>query len=233
MENYPIKSVTFGGFDKQDVVRYIEQAAQTAAAAQSELQKENELLSGKVESLNQELTAAKAGFAELSAKCEALEAELAKEIAARQALEPLKPLEAENARLKAEAESLRPDAQAYAQFRERIGAIECEARKRAADLEEATNAQLRQTVDLCCRLAKLYGLQTAENAQVNVDWGSIAWRGTREEITELFAACNLQSDGLEQLQENMDASLQKAIENSVLAGKVMRLILDAADLAEQ
>ena len=40
--------------------------------------------------------------------------------------------------------------------------------------------------------------------QVNVDWGSIAWRGTREEITELFAACNLQSDGLEQLQENTD-----------------------------
>lgn len=148
MENYPIKSVTFGGFDKQDVVRYIEQAAQTAAAAQSELQKENELLSGKVESLNQELTAAKAGFAELSAKCEALEAELAKEIAARQALEPLRPLEAENARLKAEAESLRPDAQAYAQFRERIGAIECEARKRADDLELDTVQQLEQTLGL-------------------------------------------------------------------------------------
>ena len=58
----------------------------------------------------------------------------------RQELERLKPLEEEVARL-------RPDAQAYAQFRERIGAIECEARKRADDLEAATLAQPRQTVE--------------------------------------------------------------------------------------
>ena len=135
MENYPIKSVTFGGFDKQDVIRYIEQAAQTASAAQNELQAENESLRSKVDALNQELTAARATLADMSAKCEALQTKLDQEIAARQALEPLQPLEAENAQLKAEAESLRPDAQAYAQFRERIGAIECEARKRADDLE--------------------------------------------------------------------------------------------------
>ena len=147
MENYPIKSVTFGGFDKQDVIRYIEQAAQTAAAAQNELQAENESLHSKVETLNQELAAARTTLADLTAKCEALQTKLDQEIAARQALEPLKPLEAENAQLKAEAESLRPDAQAYAQFRERIGAIECEARKRAADLEEATQAQLRRSAE--------------------------------------------------------------------------------------
>ena len=148
MENYPIKSVTFGGFDKQDVIRYIEQAAQTAAAAQNELQAENETLRSKLDTLNQELTAARATLADMSAKCEALQAELDQEIAARQALEPLQPLEAENAQLKAEAESLRPDAQAYAQFRERIGAIECEARKRADDLELATVLQLEQTLNL-------------------------------------------------------------------------------------
>jgi len=148
MENYPIKSVTFGGFDKQDVIRYIEQAAQTAAAAQNELQAENESLHSKVETLNQELAAARTTLADLTAKCEALQTKLDQEIAARQALEPLKPLEAENAQLKAEAESLRPDAQAYAQFRERIGAIECEARKRADDLELATVLQLEQTLNL-------------------------------------------------------------------------------------
>lgn len=148
MENYPIKSVTFGGFDKQDVIRYIEQAAQTAAAAQNELQAENESLRSKLDTLNQELTAARATLADMSAKCESLQAELDQEIAARQALEPLQPLEAENAQLKAEAESLRPDAQAYAQFRERIGAIECEARKRADDLELATVLQLEQTLNL-------------------------------------------------------------------------------------
>ena len=46
--------------------------------------------------------------------------------------------------------------------------------------------------------------------------------------------CRRNNITMEQLQENMDENLQKAIENSVLAGKVMRLILDAADLtAEQ
>ena len=39
-------------------------------------------------------------------------------------------------------------AEAYAQFRERIGSIECEAHKRAADLETATAVRLRKTVDL-------------------------------------------------------------------------------------
>ena len=76
------------------------------------------------------------------------QAELDRELTARQALEPLKPLEEEHARLKAEAEALRPDAQAYAQFRERIGAIECEARKRADDLELDTVRQLEQTLNL-------------------------------------------------------------------------------------
>ena len=60
----------------------------------------------------------------------------------------MKPLEEETRRLKAEVEVLRPDAEAYAQFRERIGAIECEARKRADDLELATIRQLQQTLDL-------------------------------------------------------------------------------------
>ena len=50
--------------------------------------------------------------------------------------------------LREEVARLRPDAEAYAQFRERIGAIECEARKRAADLEQATATQLQQTVEL-------------------------------------------------------------------------------------
>ena len=49
-------------------------------------------------------------------------------------------LEAENAKLL-------PDARAYAQFRERIGAIECEARKRAVDLEEEANAKMQKAVD--------------------------------------------------------------------------------------
>lgn len=148
MDNYPIKSVTFGGFDKQDVIRYIEQTSGKAAAAQKELQAENDSLRSQAAALTGELEALRSQLEELTAQRDHLQAALDQERAARQALEVLKPLEEEVARLRTETEALRPDAQAYAQFRERIGAIECEARERAASLEASTTAQLRRTVDL-------------------------------------------------------------------------------------
>lgn len=148
MANYPIKSVTFGGFDKQDVIQYIEQAAEKSAAIEKALQADNTALQQRIASLSDENAALQARLEELTAQCQQLQADLAQETASREALEPLKPLEAQVVQLQAEADALRPDAQAYAQFRERIGAIECEARKRAADLEEATLNQLQKTVDL-------------------------------------------------------------------------------------
>lgn len=148
MDNYPIKSVTFGGFDKQDVIRYIEQTSEKAAAAQKELQAENDGLRSQVTALTDEAASLQEQLEALAAQRDQLQAALHLESSVRQELETLKPLEEEVARLRAEVEALRPDAQAYAQFRERIGAIECEARERAASLEASTAAQLRRTVDL-------------------------------------------------------------------------------------
>ncbi len=148
MDSYPIKSVAFGGFDKQDVIQYIEQAAGQAAAAQKALQDENEALRAENETIRKELDALQTKLQEASTQAEALQSALQRESAARTELEKLKPLEAETDRLRQEVNALRPDAQAYAQFRERIGAIECEARERAAELETATAKQLKQTVDL-------------------------------------------------------------------------------------
>ena len=132
MDNYPIKSVTFGGFDKQDVVRYIEQAARQAAEVQAAQQKEIDTLTAAKAALTEEVDSLQKQVAELTAQC-------AQQKAA---------LETEVARLSAEAETLRADAENYTHFRDSIGAIECEARKRANELEAATRAQLRQTVDL-------------------------------------------------------------------------------------
>lgn len=147
MEQYPIKSVTFGGFDKQDVIQYLEKQSREAAAVQEQFQKESgdlkeniELLTGQLEDVQSEVESLQAECDRLKGENSRLKAALAQETAARQALERLKPLEEE-------VERLRPDAQAYAQFRERIGAIECEARKRADDLETATLAQLQKTVE--------------------------------------------------------------------------------------
>lgn len=137
MDNFAIKSVTFGGFDKQDVVRYIEQAA----AAQKALQEENDHLREQLTALTEQSDTLRAQLETLTAEHTRLQDELSRETALRQDLERLKPLESE-------VERLRPDAEAYAQFRERIGAIECEARKRAADLELEAQNQMRRTVEL-------------------------------------------------------------------------------------
>ena len=147
MENCSFKTVTFGGFDKQDVMRYIEQASEKAAAAQRSLEAENEALRKEIQTLSQRLQDAESESAALLSRCEGFEKALEEASAAKTELESLRRLEAEAARLRAEADALRPDAQAYAQFRERLGAIECEARKRADDLETASARKMKQAVD--------------------------------------------------------------------------------------
>jgi DNA repair exonuclease SbcCD ATPase subunit len=151
MANYQIKSVAFGGFDKQDVISYIERTASEAAAAQRTLQEEIEALNEELERKEQVCFDLRNQLDELIRSREEAEDRLAEESAVRSALEPLKQeaeqLRRENEELRAENERLQPDALAYAQFRANLGAIEFDARKRAADLEAATQAQLRRTVD--------------------------------------------------------------------------------------
>ena len=151
MENNTFKSVAFGGFAKQDVIDYIEKTARENAAAVEQLQKENAALQEELKDVKLQLEGALARLQGLTEEHERAVTDLAAETALRQELEPFKPqcaqLTEENERLAAEVQRLRPDAAAYAQFRERIGAIECEARKRAADLEEATQTQLRRSAD--------------------------------------------------------------------------------------
>ena len=144
MENNTFKTVTFGGFAKQDVIDYIEKNARDSAAVQEKLRQENESLKAEVDALRLQVDGLRTRLDAMDVERSRLTAELERETQRRQELEPLEP---EAARLSEEAERLRPDAEAYAQFRERIGAIECEARKRAADLEAASQAQMRRTVE--------------------------------------------------------------------------------------
>ena len=147
MENYSFKSVAFGGFDKQDVVRYLEQASEKAAAVQRELEAENAELRRQAEDRQEELDRLRAQVEELTAQRDGLREKLESETAARADLEPLRALEQDVARLTAERDALKPDAESYARFRERLGAIECEARNRADDLEEEAAAQTRRTLE--------------------------------------------------------------------------------------
>ena len=144
MENNTFKSVAFGGFAKQDVIDYIERTARESAAAQEKLRQENNELQAAAASLRSQVEGLKARLAVLEAEHERLTVDLQKESCRLQELEPL---EAKCTQMSGELERLRPDAEAYAQFREKIGAIECEARKRAADLEADTQSRLLRTVE--------------------------------------------------------------------------------------
>ena len=144
MESYTFKTVTFGGFDKQDVAHYIEQLTQEHSAALSALQEENAALKEKSSHLEAANCALRtqadmqaASLSQLSAQAE----KLLEEVAA------LRDYPEKYEALRTEADGLRKDAEAYVEFRNRIGNIECEAQQRAAKLEADTQARLRRMAE--------------------------------------------------------------------------------------
>ena len=144
MESYTFKTVTFGGFDKQDVARYMEQLTreheEALAALQAEnaaLKEKNSHLEAENRSLRTQSDAQAASLSQLSTQAE----KLLEEVAA------LRDYPEKYEALRVEADALRPDAEAYVEFRNRIGNIECEAQQRAAKLEADTQAQLRQMAE--------------------------------------------------------------------------------------
>ena len=123
--------------------------------------------------------------------------------------------------------------------------------KEAVDAQmQGMKAQLAQqglTLDMYCQFMSTTEEQLRADAEPEAE-AAVRMRAAIEKIVELEnlvaeekemqdayeVVCRRNNITMDQLQENMDENLQKAIENSVLAGKVMRLIHDAADLtAEQ
>ena len=151
MENNTFKSVTFGGFDKQDVIHYIEQSAREAAEIQEHLQQENDGLRAQIQDLEARIAELEQRAENAENHCRSLEQKLSQERATNQTLAQEKQtLEKEQEKLQTltdEIQRLRPEAEAYAQFRDRVGDIECEAHKRSAALEAATVARMRQASD--------------------------------------------------------------------------------------
>lgn len=143
MENNTFKSVTFGGFDKQDVIHYIEQSSQEHASAIEKLQKENDALHAENAALSEQVTGLKTQTEEQTAALEQARDQLSHFQAENAELQPLR---RKTDQLASEIALLQPDAEAYRAIKTRIGDMECAARKRAADLESATAARLNKLV---------------------------------------------------------------------------------------
>jgi len=55
-----------------------------------------------------------------------------------------------------------------------------------------------------CRISALSSADYCLRDRVEVDWGSIAWKGNNQEILRLFDAERLDKSGLEGLEQNKD-----------------------------
>ena len=198
MESYTFKTVTFGGFDKQDVARYVEQLTQEHSAALAALQEENAALKEKNShleaenrSLRTQADAQAASLSQLSAQAE----KLLEEVAA------LRDYPEKYEALRTEADGLRKDAEAYVEFRNRIGNIECEAQQRAAKLEADTQAQLRRMAEsFHAQYEALTGTFDAAAAHVTAEL-----RKVEVNLTQLPRSL----DGVGRELEQLDAILPK------------------------
>lgn len=55
-----------------------------------------------------------------------------------------------------------------------------------------------------CRISALSSADYCLRSRVDVDWGSVAWKGNRQEISRLFEAERLDQSGLKGLKEGRD-----------------------------
>lgn len=199
MESYTFKTVTFGGFDKQDVARYMEQLTreheEALAALQAEnaaLKEKNSHLEAENRSLRTQSDAQAASLSQLSTQAE----KLLEEVAA------LRDYPEKYEALRTEADSLRKDAEAYVEFRNRIGNIECEAQQRAAKLEADTQAQLRRMADsFRAQYEALTGTFDAAAAHVTAEL-----RKVEVNLTQLSRSLDGVGRELEQLDAILDGT---------------------------
>ena len=167
MEN-TFKSSVFGGFNRDDVIRYIEKTALESKQQIESLEQESDGLcrenaelrdklaaaererdklaesydtaSGAQEALKKGLTAAQETITELRAQLEE---------SAQRAAFAQKEHEREMQKLQAELETLRAQAEEYGRVKAHIADIELSARERADALDAATRAKLQSHIAAC------------------------------------------------------------------------------------
>ena len=156
---HTFKRSLFGGFNRDDVIRYIEKAALESKERIEALAKENDGLCQKNSELRSEASSAaqerdyvSASHQALSEEHEHTKAALAEaEIQLAAARDSLAALEKENAALRSSVSELEKTTNEYNAVRSHISDIELQARQRADELEERTHCQLRELLDACRR----------------------------------------------------------------------------------
>ena len=131
-ETLKLRTATFGGFNRQDVVDYIESTAREHTAQLNALRAELKDVTEKLTVLEGEKARADA----LTERCATLTARV----------DELAPLEQEVETLRGQVETYRPQAESFAALKDTVANIELDARTRASQLvqEAETEAQTKR-----------------------------------------------------------------------------------------
>lgn len=144
------KTCLFGGFDREDVISFIEKTSRESRERIESLEKENESLLQSNQSMESELRLMREEFME--------NAEQAQQAAALVA--QVEELSQQLQQLQDEAEALRIQANEYRALKDHIADIEISAHRRTEEFRAAAIAQLRQTIsqqyDWCQQAARQY-----------------------------------------------------------------------------
>jgi len=157
VDNNQFKSSVFGGFNRDDVIRYIEKAALENQSRIDELEKENDGLCRENADLRKELDSVSGERGRLHKACDSAAQEqetLKKSVAqAQSALASLRAqlaeAQSENASLLARVKELTPQVEEYNAVKSHISELELAARQRADALEQDVRAKLAATIDQC------------------------------------------------------------------------------------
>ena len=114
--DHPFRSAAVGGFNRQDVLAYLEERAKLAAQAEQKLQDQLDEVNHQAEALRRERDGLRCELEETRRELEAARGER------------------EEAR--GRLASVTPDAQAYVQLKERTAGVELEAHRRAQAVQE-------------------------------------------------------------------------------------------------
>ena len=150
--DHPFRSSMFGGFNRQDVLDYLESTAKTAAEQQQGLQLQLDEVrqtesdqtielaarQGRIFRLEQENQQLLSQVEQLNLSLSALQAENSKNAAA------LTEARREVEELKAKVTALEPDAMAYSAVKERTAGVELEAHRRAQNIQAEAEQQAKQ-----------------------------------------------------------------------------------------
>ncbi|MEY8402656.1 hypothetical protein AALA54_04875 [Oscillospiraceae bacterium 44-34] len=156
--DHPFRSAAVGGFNKQDVLTFLEEQSKQAAQVQQQLsgqleeagrqietlRQEREDLRRQLEEAQRELETARQGRDSLNAQLEQTDRELSasqkETVQARQELEQVRreweTVCGERDKLQAKLDGVLPDARAYVQIKDRTAGVELDAHRRAQSIQE-------------------------------------------------------------------------------------------------